>query len=186
MPLPKWIQWSGVAAMLGGLLLISKSLIDIRWGRDPYEYYPAGISDYLMVAVGLLWMVAVAGLYVRYAELSKTTGAAGLNVLFVGTTLIALSGSRLFWEADPLLMLGLIAMSVGIVIFDIIQVRAKTLPRWASLFPFIIGASGMALVAQWLWAVEIVPANALYMLLGAGWVPLGSVLWRKNFNGEKG
>lgn len=163
--------------MLGGFLLILRILIDIGQVQDPFGYYAAEIPDYLTTAVGLLFMLGTAGLYAGYSRHSKTLGASGLNVVFVGAASIALSGTHLVWESDPLLMLGLIAMSGGLVFFGINSMRGQVFARWRTTLLFIIAAFAVAIVGLWYWRIDIFLGKVLYMLFAAGWVLLGYLLW---------
>jgi hypothetical protein len=77
-------RWSGLAAMLGGVLWDLKAILD----ADDAVAGPNGATDALFFVVPLLLLVGLAGLYARYAGLVPGLGQTGFIRGFMGLALL--------------------------------------------------------------------------------------------------
>jgi len=146
------IRWSGLSAILGGVLFPLAAIVHPN-GEDL-----ASVSLNAWVPAHLLGMVAVmllhlglVGLYARQVEQAGTLGLIGFSLAFAGgviastiqyvastvVPLIAARAPALFDRAmtppalaPPLFVLGFV---LGHILFGVATMRARVLPRWSGL-----------------------------------------------------
>lgn len=158
--LSKFTRWSGLMAMLGGLLVaIGIPLHPLRYGEAVKQSPYAAIHT--LIAVGLmLALFGLVGLYVRQADKLGALGLTGFFIAFVGQTL-TLSGlmtEGFMWPAvaqydpaavhnfdvnspvgqviallAPAFFGGLILFAVGYALFGVATVRAAVPARWGGV-----------------------------------------------------
>ena len=153
------IRWSGLAAMLAGVLLLVAALLDLA--VDPGE--PASVrvttgvysfqSAVNLLAVVLL-LIGLVGLYARQSEAAGLLGLVGFLVAFLGTALatgfrwailfmapsLAVAAPGFLNEGPPPgFFLMLITFAVGWLLFGVATLRARVYPR-APAITLIVGA----------------------------------------------
>ena len=189
------IRWSGLAAMLGGLLwMVLGALAHMAeatkvLGLTEAAYGRMNTASLLLLAAGL------AGLYARQAGRFGRLGVAGFVLASIGLALMVLGNVIESWISDlifadvPLgefkpgahagwgiFLIGLCVLAVGLVLVGIATIQAKALPRWSRVLPLVLGlllASGLLValsIGEWgLWLIVL--------SLGPGWMLLGYVVW---------
>jgi hypothetical protein len=182
-----WIRWSGLAAMLGGLLWMIGAVIHASKPQgciaEECAFRPmreSGALDGILMLLSLLLFAAgVAGLVVlarrsgRFGMVGKTgivIGAAGAALLVIASLVQAI-----FFGGDFLLMPyfvipGLLALVIGLVLLGVAILRSGVLPRWAAAL-LIVGALAI------LGSNEQTSRVLLMLPLGVAWVAVGYVLW---------
>jgi hypothetical protein len=149
------IRWSGLAAILAGVGLISDILFKVA--------LPDLLAALLMV-VGLLGLHTVQkddyGWIGRVGFWTVVVGSLG-QVL--GVTVFWLGSAALIWLASPV---GFVAVPIGLMLYGIATLQARALPRWCGLGLIIIPPITLVL-----------GDNYGSALLGLLWLALGYVLW---------
>ncbi len=153
------IRWSGLAAMLAGVLLLVAALLDLA--VDPGEptsvRVTTGVYSF-QSAVNLLALVllliGLVGLYARQSEAAGLLGLVGFLVAFLGTALatgfrwailfmapsLAVAAPGFLNEGPPPgFFLMLITFAVGWLLFGVATLRARVYPR-APAITLIVGA----------------------------------------------
>lgn len=170
-----FIRWSGLAAMLGGVLWVVLWTIE---GAKPVA--PAGgyRPDYerfnLWSGLALLLMImGLTGAYLRQIRQTGWIGHMGFALPWIGAALMG--GGRLGQALDMgsvwvLVILGAFALSIGTILFGIATLRTRVLPRSPGVL-LIVGALMLFLTD---------PENQrafLALPFGIAWAWLGYVLW---------
>ena len=186
------IHWSGLAAMLGGLLWMV--LVPLQGMAESTKVLglTEGAYNRMNTASLLLLTAGLAGLYARQAGRFGRLGVAGFVLAFIGLALMVLGNVIEFWISDLIFadvqlgefkqvgvgsfLIGLCVLAVGLVLVGIVTIQAKVLPRWSRVLPLVIAlllASGFLValsIGEWgFWLIVL--------SLGPGWVLLGYVLW---------
>jgi hypothetical protein len=196
------LRWSGLALVAGGLLLA------VATALHPSRETPATIlqaevrlvaAHVLFTLSSLLVLLGLPGLYGATSVWMGRLGLVGFLLAFMGTTLIAVSGS--FGFIAPVLAaespetidainlyLPVVALNgvafggfvVGFVLFGMAMAKTATLPRASGLLvavgaPFqVVGFAVAQTVAPALWTVAVLGSVAL----GAGLAWPGYQLWQ--------
>jgi hypothetical protein len=188
------IRWSGLAALVGAVLLAILEVIEFATFGSQSDSAAAATSAFLyvnalyIVAI-LLIFLGLVGLYARQAEQAGTLGVIAFVVAFIGMVMMAgLQWSTLAFgpwlaEAAPelmdseptgvpaaLFMLTLVFFAIGWLLFGFASLQARVLQRGASIL-LIIG-SLLFLVG---FLIEI-PVGAT-IIFGAAVIWLGYSLW---------
>jgi hypothetical protein len=140
---PQDIRMAGWALMLGGIALAFSLLAGTQ--GDSYWFVITGVLTFLclpLLAVGML------GLRSRYGD---QVGVFGKNILLIGAILgpaISIMGTLLqgMGELWTLIFIGLIVLFVCLVLFGLVGLYKKPLPRW-NILPII---AGLWLTIRWL------------------------------------
>jgi hypothetical protein len=178
------IRWSGLAAILGGVLWIAWVIQTGFKPRgcmgDECAFMPlresGSIDTVLLYVAMLLLAVGVAGLVIhtRNAERLGRLGRIGLVASVVGVVLLMISSlvEAVFFAGGDFLSVipaGLVLV-VGFLLLVITILRARVLPFWVTVL-LVVGTLAM-LVAN--------DQNAQVFLaipFGIAWVAVGYVLW---------
>ena len=190
------IRWSGLAAMLGGLLwMVLGALAGMTGGSTKVLGLTEGAYCRMFTVSLLLVTAGLAGLYARQAGRFGRLGAAGFVLAFIGLALMVLGIVIEWWISDLMFAdvplgefkpgthagwgifgVGFCVLAVGLVLVGIATIQAKALPRWSRALPLVIGllpASGFLValsIGEWGFGL-ILPSP------GLGWMLLGHVLW---------
>ena len=190
------IRWSGLAAMLGGLLwMVLGALAGMTGGSTKVLGLTEGAYCRMFTVSLLLVTAGLAGLYLyaRQAARFGRLGVAGFVLAFIGVALMVLGNVIEWWISDlmfadvPLgefkpgtragwgiFLIGLCVLSVGLVLVGIATIQAKALPRWSRVLPLVTGlllASGFLALSIGEWGLWVI-------LLSLGvWMLLGYVVW---------
>jgi hypothetical protein len=156
------IRWSGLAAVLGAVLLLISDLLSLTvFSGDLVEMVTTGaylVDGSARVLAGVLLLLGLVGLYARQSEASGALGLVAFLVAFAGTTLILgtwwtnafvapslAADAPAFLEAGPTGVMGLaytlsFALSaVGWLLFGLVSFRARVYPR-AAAATLMVGA----------------------------------------------
>jgi hypothetical protein len=157
------IRWSGLAAILGGgLLLISDFLSFTVNSGDLTEVATTGaylIDGTTRILAGVLLLLGLVGLYARQSEASGVPGLVAFLVAFAGTALVLgtwwtntfvapslATEAPAFLEAGPTGVLGaaytlsFALAAVGWLLFGLVSLRARVYPRAATAV-LMVGAA---------------------------------------------
>jgi hypothetical protein len=182
------IRLGGLAAMVGGVASATLGLLYALQARgvtlDSTEkalqkgHYETPVSTMLLVGV----LAAIGALQAIQRERYSRQGALAAMVAFVGLLLIPVGWLMPFIAvAAPLVIMGVLAASVGIVGLGIVTIKAGVLPRWcgaaviAGSPPFV----GLEFVfSSLLVAAAILPGEIAWALAGVPWVLVGYAIFR--------
>lgn len=190
------IRWSGLAAILGGTLLLISDLLSLTvFSGDPVEIVTT--SAYLIdggtrLLAGVLLLLGLVGLYARQSEASGALGLVAFLVAFAGTTLILgtwwtntfvapslATEAPAFLEAGPTGVLGLgftlsfALAAVGWLLFGLVSLRAQIYPR----------AAAAALVVGAVLTFAPLPISGVVLEVAIAW--LGLVLFSRKEASER-
>ena len=183
------IRWSGLAAMLGGLLFMVLGRLAGMAEATKVLGLTEGAYSRINTASLLLLTAGLAGLYARQAGRSGRLGVAGFVLAFMGLALMVLGNVIEWWISDlifadvPLgefkpgahagwgsILIGLCVLAVGLVLIGIATIQAKVLPRWSRVLPLV---TGLLIAAGFL----VGSFGVIILSLGLGWMLLGYVDW---------
>ena len=171
------IRWSGLAAILGGVLWIADAIqtgFQLRGClEDECALRPITALFFAMLLLG----VGVAGLvlHTRNAGRLGRLGWIGLvaGVVVVEVLIISSLVEAVFFDGDfPLLSVipGGLVLIVGFLLLGIAILRARVLPLWVAVL-FVVGTLAL------LWANNQNAQVFLAIPFGIAWVAVGYVLW---------
>ena len=180
MPIEKVERWTGVAATLGGALWVFVPLSVEVWNVDLNE----GVLIFLMLAIMLLWAIALGGLYRRLPAASYPANKVTFAMVEIGLLLLAIGFLLLNYtelEEVPTAMgiLALISMVLGLTGMGVIALVHRVLGFWR-FAPLTLGGVFLAFIV-----VTTIPESpqelqtALIILNGISWLLLAFGLWSK-------
>jgi len=186
-------RWSGLAALVGGVLLAVLDVAEsVIIGGQP-ESVIAGTGALIIVRIAFLVPVALmilglVGLYVRQAEQTGSLGLIAFLVAFSGTVLVfglqwsaAFMGSWLAGAAPGLLdtepagllaagfMISFLLLALGWLLFGLASLQARVFPRNAAVL-LVVGA-----VLLFVLLMLDVPGSTV--VFGAALAWMGYALW---------
>jgi len=158
MSITKLIRWSGLALMLGGILLATGPFTHPPADTAEYALYPLWVPSHLLGGIALLLItLGLVGLYLRQSEQVGLTGLIGFILTFVGSTLTAgalifidvvvfpfIAARGLDWLNSPdgalrtssafelAAGLGGLSLLLGLLVFAFAMMRAHVLSRWGA------------------------------------------------------
>lgn len=153
------VRWSGLAALVGGVLFVVAELLGLPTLNVESFSETVTTTSYAIQQLAYLLGVALVllglcGLYVRQSEATGVLGLIGFLIAFLGTVLIAgfmwasaFIAPALATEAPEFLDAGpppgliptFIIFAVGWLLFGIATLRGRVFPR-ASAIALIVGA----------------------------------------------
>ncbi len=156
-----WIRWSGLAAVLGGVMwalwTVGFNFVGYgELGTPAYERYEA--YNRLLPLALLPVVVGFLGLHAAQRRSYGWLGRAGFVTALVGLTLVVAGSVGEFWvftmqpygEANgrdaswTIYLLGHLVLAIGSVLFGIATVRAKVLARKPSMTFAVLGGFAIA------------------------------------------
>lgn len=169
------IRWSGLAAMLGGALLVVKGIVILLSNGDPSFVPPATF----------LFSLGMVGLHARLEGRSGPLGGIGVFLAYVavGASVVNLIGLGLPVPAPgepdaPMLlqvtyMVAFLGILIGLLLLGIAVLRARVMsPRWRAI-PLAVGILWFPLQG-----IGFVISDGVGLVLGGlAWMLLGYVLW---------
>ena len=193
------LRWSGLAAVLGGVLFSAKLLWEMA---DGGPLNATDVTDTLFFVVPLLWLAGLSGFCARCAERYGPLGTTGFMVSIGGLALGTI-GSLVGAWLEPLRLaywLGFRFLCVGLVLLGVATIGARALPRGWSVLPLVLGLLGLGRAFFMFFAVTMgatifeapegqgglesflgswasTLTSALGVLFGIGWGLLGYALW---------
>jgi hypothetical protein len=159
----KIIRWSGLAAMLGGVL---KALGSVSYEQPPWKWL--GSLGLVLLVYGLM------GIYAVQVEESGQTGFWGFVLLVAGSIFLAGSGEL---GGVPFYLLGSLLSAVGIILLGIGTLHYAKFPRWIVWLWFAAIVAGLpaVFVPSLVGVLGILGAA----LAGLGMAGAGYVLWSR-------
>ncbi len=171
----RFIRWSGLVAILGGLLWIVVWAVEGSLPVAPPGGHRTGFESFnLWSGVALLLMlVGLAGAYLRQIRQMEWIGHIGFALPWIGAALMG--GGRLGQALNiggvwMLVILGAFALTIGTILFGIATLRARVLPL----------SCGVLLILAALMLFVTDPENRrafLALPFGIAWAWLGYALW---------
>jgi hypothetical protein len=195
MPSSNLARWGGLAAAVGGVLLVIWGFLLIL------IFSPMGVLGPLyglFIALWCLsWLLVLGGLvrlHARQANVYGRLGAAGFAIAFVGSLVVAALSfvyaewpvpGPYAWGDGSGLGIAILVWEVGLLLVGIATLRAGALPLpWRALplaiflvFPFSIMLTPLMLVAGL--ESEFFYSGMPRILAGIGWILLGYALLSK-------
>ncbi len=176
-------RWGGLVAMVGGAASAILGLLYVLQARGmtlestekalQKGHYENPIATILLVGV----LAAIATLHSIQRRHYGRQGALASVVAFVGVAMNV--GGTLF--SPVLLIVGVVAASVGVVGLGIATLVAQVLPRWCGVAliagsPPSVGLEFVLLGS--LGAATVVPGEIAWTLVGLPWVLVGYAIFR--------
>ncbi len=171
----RFIRWSGLVAMLGGLLWsVLWAIEGAKPVAPPGGYRPNDESfNFWAVVALLLMLVGLVGAYLRQLRQIGWVGHIGFALPWIGVGLMG--GGRLGQMLNiggvwVLVILGAFALTIGTIVFGVAVLRTRILPL----------SSGVLLILSALMLFLTDPENRrafLALPFGIAWAWLGYVLW---------
>lgn len=129
------IRWSGVAAVIAGIVGAAASFVTPEAG-SPLEW--------VFFLGWIATLFAFMGIYAHQAESIGSSGSLGFVLAFVGTAYF-LAGEPLLGGMDAAALLALFGLvySVGLVLLAVGTLRARKLPRWVPILWIVAVAVGL-------------------------------------------
>jgi hypothetical protein len=199
------IRWSGLAALIGGILAVILTLpfaaayfraypgFDVpplwlpavRSTFDPLLTFASAVAVYntygrIFNLVYLLILPGVVSLHSLQQEVSGRFERWAVGVLVIGLVMSFIGVAGDYWADGlgwPIELLGLLVLLVGTTLFGIASLQAKRIPIWSAWLLIIAGPG--AIVATWL--IGHIPSGPTF-LFACSWVVLGYILWRPERN----
>ncbi len=192
------IRWSGLVAMLGGVLWAANWIVftighgpsTVNENQEVLGLVPDAWNRLLAVPLALV-AVGLVALHSRQRSRAGWLGKSGYVVSLVGLALWAVSYLAL---GPPL---PIIIVAIGMVLFGVATLRAKVLPRWSRSIPLVLGVllvPGFFLTFPG-FILDFPPFNWVYafglsgyftcIAQGLGWVLLGYALWSQRSTAAK-
>jgi hypothetical protein len=195
----KFLPWSSLAAMLGGVLFSGKVLWDMMIITP---LHATDVTDHLFFFAPLFLLIGMAGFCTlcaqRYGTLGKMGCIISLSGLAVGTI-----GSLVGVWVEPLWLaywLGFRFLCIGLVLLGVATIKAQALPGGWSALPLTLGLLGLGRTLFMFFAVTMgftglnapeagdelgtflsswagTLTSMLGLLFGLGWLCLGYALW---------
>lgn len=173
------MRWCGLAALVGGVLIVFGDVVGLTLGGDFAEAATTGsfvVQQLLLLLGTVLVLFGLFGLYVSQSEAAGALGIVGFLLAFLGTALVAgISWSQAFITpfvatAAPELLevenfafpLTFLIFAVGWVLFGVATLRTGIYPRAAAIV-LIIGA-------VLLFVGFLLPAAAFVFGIGVAWL----------------
>ena len=205
----KLIRWSGLALMFGGITLATGPFTHPPADTAEYALYPLWVPSHLLGSIALLLIaLGLVGLYARQSEKMGLAGLIGFVLTFVGSTLTAgtllfidvvvfpfIAARELDWLDAPngalrassafqlAAGLGALSLLLGLLLFAIITLRARVLPRWGAwliilTFPLgIVGGVFISFIGALSQEILQTLAGSVFAVIGLGLAAWGWELW---------
>src|ERR687894_1425616 len=168
------VRWGGMAAILGGVLLVAKGLAILLSDPAPSFLHPAT----------LLFAFGMVGLHARLEGRGGLLGAVGVFLAWVviGASAVSLIGLALSVPApgDPAAptllrityMAAFLGILVGLLALGVAALRARTMPAPWHVAPLAVGVLWFPLQG-----IGFAISDGGLVLGGLAWALLGYVLW---------
>jgi len=175
MPLEKLTRWSGLAAVLGGILFVYSMFYEVPANENSLFFW-------ILLPTLFLWGVALTDLYQRLptGSSSSTKMTFGLAMISLLLLVAGVFSSRL---SDPdlpwyLLGIGFYGLAIGIAGMGVIALVHGALGIWRFV-PLVLGGVFLGFMV-----VNTIPESppqlqiGFGILNGIGWLLLGVALWQ--------
>ena len=171
MPPSNLVWWGIIGFVLGGIVWIVSGLLVVL--AHPITG-PRPIYFLLFVVALLLTSVGLIGLHALQEGSYGLIGRAGLYTILLAFGAQTLGTADLLWGSSALVWLvspvGLSVKLVGFVLYGVVTLRARVLPRWYGVALILLIPVSVALLAYgniWTGLVLLVLGYALWLRTGA-------------------
>jgi len=136
-----------------------------------------GKYEWLLFIPCILFMAGLLAFHARQANRTGQSGKAGLILSLVALALMAVGA---VYESG-LLLLGVLALILGLTAFGIATIRARVWPRWSRPLALLVGLTLLLapvllfIVGRGTGAREV--ELIISCLFSLGWILLGYALW---------
>jgi hypothetical protein len=176
MPVEKLDRWTGLAAALGGALIVF-----VMFFIDQLQDAEFVLLSVVVIGMFLLWAIALAGLYRRLPAASHpgnkvTFAIAELSLLLSMIGLLIMPLAEL---GGTMIFIGYFGLGLGIAGMGIIALRYRALGGW-SFTPLLVAVAWLVFLATMIsvgFSVVGPLPTASVMLIGVSWLLLGIGLW---------
>jgi hypothetical protein len=187
------IRLGGLVAMVGGIASATLGLLyvlqarGVTLGSIDRAVQKGNYENPVLTALLIGVLIAIAALHAIQRRHYGSLGALASLAAFVGVGMSV--GGNLVGElalamaqvAMLLLVVGILAASVGIVGLGIVTLEARVLPRWCGVA--LIAGSPPAVGLEFMFlgllgAAGILPGEIVWALVGVPWVLVGYALFR--------
>src|SRR5919199_7027849 len=138
---PTWIRWSGLAALLGGLVWTISWLLNTQTaeGNRVVISFTEGNLRAMLNLPLLLLLAGLLGLYRLHAGRFGKLGILGFGLTLLGMALLLVGNVMEFGLAGAptddrgwvVVVLSCLVIPVGMLLFGSGVIRADVLPRWS-------------------------------------------------------
>ncbi len=190
----KLIRWSGLLAVLGGILWATTwILVAFTAGgtRDVFGLSERGWRTLLLNPAMVFFMAGLVGFHAKQAGRSGRLGRSGLAVGVVGLGTMILGNIIEFWVSElfygtqqpgwRVMGVGFVLLPIGLLLLGIGTLKASVFSGWRRAVPF-----GFGVILAWILALLFL-SDVAWMLpalsIAAGWGVLGCALWFDEDNG---
>lgn len=180
-----WRWWSPLAFLLGGVAVVALVFLILfaQFRNQPVDSMLQRYGRYLAPLIGVLLLVGMTGLYVRYGEAVGAMGKTGIVLSALAAVLAFVAGIALVSNVESawfLFFIGFILLPAGMLLFGYATLHTHALPRWNAL-PLLIGVSSLVGLPIVLGLVPnsggyAIVAEVVYLLAGVGWILLGVLI----------
>lgn len=158
----------GISAILGGALWAVNAAL--------YRGEEFGPASGLLFVLPVLFILGLAGVYVRYSGRMQNQGNAGFTQSLVGLTMLAggfLADLTLGIEDTArIATFGYIILTFGLVLLGYATLKTEPLPRW-NFLPLALGlVTPFGIILTGVEPLQV----ALSAVFGIGWAALGYIL----------
>lgn len=184
------LPWGALALLAAGALALVRGGVELATRPDALADYGPSWLDALLAPMGALVLIGLASIRTRYAR--GLRARRGLLMAMVGFAFVALAGSSAILPVTGILSgIGFLVVLVGVLVAALGHSDEFPTPLRATLMAVaiwpvaIFGTGGLAQLAGSLGAtfgwrsVMQVLLHALTPGLGALWIILGALLWRR-------
>ena len=193
----KLIRWSGLLAVLGGVLWTA-TLVLVAFtadgSRDVFGFSERGWRTLLQNPAMLFFMAGLIGFHAKQAGRSGSLGKSGFVVCLLALGMMLLGTITEYWVFElfygtqhpgwAMTGVGFLLLPIGLLLFGIGTLKARVFSGWRRPVPFGFGLilallilSGVALMLLSGSRSREGFLGALLFSISAGWALLGYALW---------
>ncbi len=193
----KLIRWSGLLAVLGGVLWTATWILvscAAHGARDVFGFSERGWRTLLLNPAMVFFMAGLVGFHAKQAGRSGSLGKSGFVICLLGLGTMLLGNIIEFWVSElfygtqqpgwVMMGVGFLLMPIGLVLFGIGTLNARVFSGWGRGVPFSFGLIltlliliGVVLILLSGSGSQEVFLVALFLSIAAGWAVLGYALW---------
>lgn len=187
------VRWSGLAAILGGVMWvvawIPPSLLAV-----PLDLSERGRRTLLLNPAIVLFMAGHTAFHRYEREQSGILGRTGFVVGALALLMMLVDNITEFWVFEPfygtqqpgwlIMGIGLVLLPFGLLLLGLATLRARVYSGWRRAVPFGFGLSLMLLILATIAVMQVSGSGtqeglggAIVLTIAAGWVVLGYALW---------
>ena len=176
----------GLAATILGLLYVLQSrgmVLDFTAMALLKGHYETPVAN--MLLIGVLAAIATLHLiqrryYGRLGVLASIAAIGGIAMVVIGYLVSGLDSDTAFTVGIPLLTVGVVVASTGIVLLGIATITARVLPRWCGIALIAGSPPVVAILFMFLASLVMVgvPGEIGWALAGIPWIVVGCAAFR--------